>query len=84
MKLVIDIDEEDYNDVVNYKGSYDFGYQIKCGKPLDQVLDKIRTEIETLNPVDYVSMSSYEGHRGAEDMKDDVLQIIDKHIGKEW
>ena len=43
------------------------------------VLDKIRAEIEALNPVDYVSMSSYEGHRGASDMKDDVLQIIDKY-----
>ena len=43
------------------------------------VLEKIRAEIEALNPVDYVSMSSYEGHRGASDMKDDVLQIIDKY-----
>ena len=45
----------------------------------EDVLDKIRAEIEALNPVDYVSMSSYEGHRGASDMKDDVLQIIDKY-----
>ena len=46
------------------------------------VLDKIRAEIEALNPVDYVFMSSYEGHRGASDMKDDVLQIIDKYRGE--
>lgn len=45
----------------------------------DELLDQIRAEIEALNPVDYVSMSSYEGHRGASDMKYDVLQIIDKH-----
>ena len=45
----------------------------------DDVLNKIRAEIEALNSVDYVSMSSYEGHRGASDMKDDVLQIIDKY-----
>ena len=43
------------------------------------VLDKIRAEIEALHPVDYVSMSSYEGHIGASDMKGDVLQIIDKY-----
>ena len=43
------------------------------------VLDSVRAKIEALNPVDYVSMSSYEGHRGASDMKDDVLQIIDKY-----
>ena len=46
---------------------------------VDCVLDKIRAEIEALNPVDYVSMSSYEGHRGASDMQNDVLQIIDKY-----
>lgn len=51
-----------------------------CIKSLT-ALDKIRAEIEALNPVDYVSMSSYEGHRGASDMKDDALQIIDKYIG---
>ena len=45
----------------------------------ESALDKIRAEIETLNSVDYVSMSSYEGHKGASDMKDDVLQIIDKY-----
>lgn len=46
---------------------------------LDCVLDKIIAKIEALNPVDYVSMSSYEGHKGARDMKYDVLQIIDKY-----
>lgn len=43
------------------------------------ILDKIRTEIEELNPVDYGSMFSYESHNGAKYMKDDVLQIIDRH-----
>lgn len=50
---------------------------------LQETLDKIRAEIEALNPVDYVSMSSYEGHKGASDMKDDVLRIIDKFTGSE-
>ena len=47
----------------------------------ENVIGLIMAEIEALNPVDYVSMSSYEGHRGASDMKDDVLQIIDKYTG---
>lgn len=46
------------------------------------VLDEIVKKIERLNPVDYVSVSSYEGHKGAIDMKDDILRIIDKY-GKE-
>ena len=50
---------------------------------LQDALDKIRAEIEALNPVDYVSMSSYDGHKGASDMKDDVLRIIDKFTGSE-
>ena len=47
---------------------------------LQDALDKMRAEIEALNPVDYVSMSSYDGHKGASDMKHDVLQIIDKYV----
>lgn len=50
---------------------------------LQDALDKMRAEIKSLNPVDYVSMSSYEGHKGASDMKDDVLRIIDKFTGSE-
>lgn len=39
-------------------------------KVLEQgdVLDKIRAEIEELNPVDYGSIYSYESHNGARDM----------------
>lgn len=43
------------------------------------VFDKIRLEIEKLNPVDYGSMYSYESHNGARDMKHDVLEIIDEY-----
>lgn len=48
-------------------------------------IEKIRAEIEALNPVDYGSMFSYESHNGARDMKDDCLDIIDKYLrgGKE-
>lgn len=43
------------------------------------VLDKIRLEIEKLNPVDYGSIYSYESHNGARDIKQDVLAILDKY-----
>ena len=46
------------------------------------IIDDIKAEIEQLNPVDYGSMFSYESHNGAKDMKRDVLDIIDRHIGK--
>lgn len=63
----------------------DIDRAFKALEERNELLDKISEEITTLNPVDYVSMSSYEGHKGASDMKDDVLQIIDKYrysIGK--
>lgn len=44
------------------------------------VPEKIRAEIEALNPVDFGSMFSYESHNGARDMKDDCLDIIDKYL----
>lgn len=54
------------------------------GKRVDyiraDILDKIQSEIEALNPVDCVSIYSYEGHEGARDMKSDVLRILDKYI----
>lgn len=50
-----------------------------CREDKIQVLDKIRSEIEKLNPVDYGSIYSYESHNGARDMKQDALQIIDKY-----
>ena len=43
-------------------------------------LDKIRAEIEKLNPVDYGSIYSYESHCGAREMQNDVLEIINKYI----
>lgn len=45
----------------------------------EPILDKIKAEIEKLNHVDYGSMYSYESHRGARDMKNDILAIIDKY-----
>lgn len=60
----------------------DIDRAFKALEERDKMLDNLEAEIETLNPVDYVSMSSYEGHRGASDMKDDVLRIIDKYKAK--
>ena len=42
-------------------------------------LDRIRAEIEKLNPVDYGSIYSYESHYGAREMQNDVLEIINKY-----
>lgn len=44
----------------------------------EPILEKIRAEIEELNPVDYGSIYSYESHNGARNMKNNVLAIIDK------
>lgn len=48
-------------------------------QPSEAIFDKIKAEIEKLNPVDYGSMYSYESHNGARDMKQDVLAIIDEY-----
>ena len=52
---------------------------IEVLKSEESILDKIIAEIEALKPVDYMSRISYEGYRGASDMKDNVLEIIDKY-----
>jgi hypothetical protein len=43
-------------------------------------LEKIKAEIEKLNNTDYGSMFSYESHKGAGDMQDDIINIIERHI----
>ena len=45
-----------------------------------QELENIKVEIEKLNNTDYGSMFSYEAHKGAGDMKDDIMNIIERHI----
>lgn len=61
MELVINITEEDYNNIDLFKALK----IIKNGKPLDDVLGKIRSEIFHL-------------HDWAFD-RDEVLKIIDKY-----
>lgn len=76
-------DECIHGEVCYRKDSVPSDYANKCGHYLaDSVLDDIKAEIEQLNPVDYGSMFSYESHNGARDMKEDIIQIIDRHIEK--
>ena len=42
----------------------------------DRALDKVRDEVEKLEVIEQIY--SYEGHTWAMDMKEDVLEIIDK------
>lgn len=37
-------------------------------------------KIESLNPVDYGSMSSYEAHNAAREVKYDILNIIEEYF----
>jgi hypothetical protein len=57
----------------------DIDRAFKALEERDELLDKIRAEIEKLNPVDYGSIYSYESHYGAGEMQNDVLDIIDKY-----
>lgn len=41
MKLIIDIDEWQYQEVCRNKGSYDFAYQVANGTPLPKHYGKI-------------------------------------------
>lgn len=43
-------------------------------------LKTIKAEIEKLNNTDYGSMFSYEAHKGAGDMQDDIIGIIENQI----
>jgi hypothetical protein len=57
----------------------DIDRAFKALEERDELLEKIRAEIEKLNPVDYGSIYSYESHYGAKEMQNDVLDIIDKY-----
>lgn len=39
-------------------------------------VDKVLNELESLNPVDYGSIYSYEGHSCAREMKRDAIDIV--------
>ena len=76
MKLIIDINEEEYNKFVDADKE---GY---CGRMIDTKvivngtpLDDIKAEINDLSELDHID-ADYE------DCKADVLEIIDKHTGK--
>lgn len=46
--------------------------------PLKSIDDLIK-KIDTLNPIDYGSIASYEAHNGAREMKNDILKIIEEY-----
>lgn len=74
MKLIIDIPE----DVIAYvKETYigdDVLYcAVKYGTPFNSVIDDIKAEIADI----------YVGYRHGYEIRNDALEIIDKHIGKE-
>ena len=79
MRVVIEIQEDMWEKIQEGYVPLGISKYLKFGTPLDD----IKAEIEQLNPVDYGSMFSYESHNGAKDMKRDVLDIIDRHIGDE-
>lgn len=76
MKLIIDIDEKLYKDIQTIGipiGKIAYVLKaIKSGTPLDDVLNKIRAEIEQITDTMGVSYNQYVS-------KIDVLQIIDKY-----
>ena len=86
MKLIIDIDEEIYKSSKEECDENDsliidnFTLAIGNGTLLSEELGKIKSEIEKLNNIDYGSMFNYEAHRGARDMQDDIIYVIENYI----
>ena len=76
MKLIINIDE-DYVKIINKNGASNYPEEvIKNGTPLDDVLDKIRAEIDQ-KQYDFMADKDYdEGIRFGLML---AYQIIDKH-----
>ena len=80
MKRIIDIDK-DYYEIIKYEVEHGHDFKPYILIANSTSLEDIKAEIESLNPVDYGSMFSYESHNGAKDMKNDIINILDKHIG---
>jgi len=79
MKLIIDIPDNDYRHIKEYyekndivEATYSYIYH---GIPLDDVLNKIRSEIKSISPKTYPFVNSTDRYV----KEDDVLQIIDKY-----
>lgn len=49
-------------------------------QPTAYDVEKVVEELESLNPVDYGSMFSYEGHSCAREMKRDAIDIVKKGV----
>jgi len=79
MKLIIDIPVNDYRHIKEYyekndivEATYSYIYH---GIPLDDVLNKMRSEIKSISPKTYPFLNSTDRYV----KEDDVLQIIDKY-----
>ena len=46
IKLIIDISEEEYENVLKFTDCYAFGYAIANGRPLQEEFEKIKAEIK--------------------------------------
>jgi len=78
MKLIIDIPEERYKEIVDEQwlpNRLGIEKAIANGIPLDGVLQEIRQEITNL-----VKTYPFTDHMDAYVKEDEVLEIIDKHI----
>ena len=79
MKLIINIPDNDYRHIKEYyekndivEATYSYIYH---GIPLDDVLNKIRAEIQSISPKTYPFLNSTDRYV----KEDDVLQIIEKY-----
>lgn len=85
MKVVIDIPEENYkkDNLIHFFGVYSVKLDevIKNGTPLNEVLDKIRAEIDRIE-IDVQVDEHTILIRTAEQVKQMALKIIDKYRGE--
>ena len=72
-KIIIDIPEAEYDNVLKFTDCYAFGYAIANGKPLQTELEEISREINSLNH-HYDERSRYCL------VANDVFKILDNHI----
>ena len=82
MKMIIDIGEKEYENVLKFTDCYAFGYAIANGKPLQEELEEIKAEMNDYTVATGVlSKAEYSIAQCAfEAMKSIAFTIIDNHI----
>ena len=82
-KLIIDIGEEEYENVLKFPDCYAFGYAIANGEPLKTELEEIKTEIINKKckycDIDSNIQKCHEDNFTICDVYD-ILDILDNHI----